>query len=155
MRRAGVLAVILLIGSVAPAQGAARVPIVTGHVSYAYLSHVSTLDVAGRAGDPAAGWFSYGGEFATFAGPVVCVRVDGAEAWLAGPITSGSAGIEGVDAWAVRLHDGGTPGWAGDTAITLVDTLEGVRALCETGSTEADGYLQPVIDGNLTVRSGR
>ena len=155
MRRAGVLAVILLMGGVAPAQAAAPVPIVTGHFSYAYLAHVSTVDVAGRAGDPARGWFSYGGPFATFAGPVACVEVEGADAWLAGPITSGSAGIDGVDGWALRLHDGGTPGRAGDTAITLVDAVDVVRALCETASTETDGYLQPVIDGNLTVRSGR
>ena len=137
------------------AQAAPRAPIVTGDYSYEYLSHVSTVDVVGRAGDPASGWFSYSGEFATFGGPVTCVSVVGADAWLAGPITRGDAGIEGVDAWAIRLHDGGTPGRNGDTAITFLDTAEGVRALCESATSEYDGYLQQVIEGNLVVHQGR
>lgn len=123
--------------------------------AYEYPFHVSTVDVTGRAGDPARGWFSYAGEFATFGGPVTCVRVVGADAWLAGPITRGDAGIEGVDAWAIRVHDGGTPGRNGDTAITLLDTADGARAVCESATPEYDAYLQPVIDGNLAVHQGR
>ena len=155
MRRVVWLPAIVLVLSVGTVQAAPRVPVVTGDYAYEYLSHVSYVDIVGRADDPARGRFSYSGEFATFGGPVTCVSVVGADAWLSGPITRGDAGIEGVDAWAIRLHDGGTPGRTGDTAITFLDTADGARALCESGTSDYDAYLQPVIEGNLVVHGGR
>jgi hypothetical protein len=151
MRRTVLLASILWLLSAGAAQAAPPVPIVTGGYSYEYLSHVSTVDVVGRAGDPARGWFSYTGAFATFGGPVTCVRVLGADAWLAGPITHGDAGIEGVAAGAIRILDGGSPGRDGEAALTVVDAAQSAIAFCESATTEMDPYLQPVIDGNLTV----
>ena len=155
MRRSMWLVAILLVASAGITQAAPRDPIVTGDYSYEYLSHVATIEVAARGGDPATGRFSYRGEFATFGGPVTCVRSAGADAWLAGPITRGDPEIEGVDAWAIRVHDDGTPGRKGDTAITFLDVAAGARAFCESATTEYDGYLQPVVDGNLAVHASR
>jgi hypothetical protein len=155
MRRLVLLPVILLVVTAGTAQAAPRFPIVTGAYSYEYLSHVSTVNIVGRAGDPAGGSFSYSGEFATFGGPVSCVRVVGADAWLSGPITRGDPGIEGVDGWAIRLHDAGAPGWKGDMAITFLDTTDAARALCQSATSEYDDYLQPVTAGNLVVHQAR
>jgi hypothetical protein len=153
MRRIVWLSVALLLMAAPTVIAAPRAQIVTGGYSYEYLSHVSTVEVAGREGDPVHGWFAYRGEFATFSGPVACVRVDGADGWLAGPITQGDPGIEGVDAWAILVHDGGTPGRIGDTAITFLDTLEGALAFCASATHDFDGYLQPVTVGNLAVHA--
>jgi hypothetical protein len=155
MRRVLPLAAILLVMSAITAQAAPRVPIVTGDYSYEFLSRVTTVDVVGRAGDSTRGWFSYTSEFATFGGPVTCIRVVGPDAWLAGPITVGDAGIEGVDGWAIRVHAGGTPGRNGDAAITFVDAAEAAVAVCESATSDYDGYLQPLIAGNLAVHDAR
>lgn len=151
MRWAAPAAVVLLVTLVTPIQAAPRTPMVTGDYAYAYAGHISRVQVSGRAGDPPTGWVTYAGDFATFAGPVTCVNVIGSDAWLAGPITAGSSGFEGFDGWAVRVHDGGTPGRNGDTAITFIDTPESAAEICASGTTDYDTFTVPVVSGNLVV----
>ena len=151
MRWAAPAAVVLLMTVVAPIQAAPRSSIVTGDYSYEFSGRVSRVELSGRAGDPPSGRVMYASAFTTFGGPVACVNVIGSDAWLAGPITFGGSGIEGYDGWAVRVHDGGTPGRTGDSAITFIDTPESAAEICASGTADYDAFMVPVVGGNLVV----
>jgi hypothetical protein len=155
MRWAVPAALFLLVSLAAPIQAAPRASRVAGDYAYDYAGHLARVQVAGRDGDRLSGRVSYTSEFATFAGPVTCVTVDGADAWLSGPITSGSSGFEGLDGWAARIHDAGSPGWIGDSAITFVDTVVGVHELCAAGTSDYDSYLVRIVEGNVVVHPAR
>ncbi len=72
----------------------------------------------------------------TFSGPVTCVVTSGQDAWVAGPRTHGAPDF---DAIFMYVHDGGTPGSAGD--LTFVwgadpgETLADMEALCSNMDT--------------------
>jgi hypothetical protein len=89
-------------------------------------------------------------------GPVTCLVVQGADAFIYGPPAAG--GDRAAFFW---VHDEGTPGTAGDMAVTWVQDLPGevrnpyTRAEMEDWCRNAgDGFpagLYPLDSGNLTV----
>jgi len=157
MRRATVLAVVMVLALGGTVQAAPRVPMVTGAYAYQYGAGTSTVLLAARGGDPARGSLAFAGPFGSFRGPVTCVTVIGSDAWVAGEITVGAPEIEGVvyHGWAVRVHDGGTPGRKGDTAITLIDPPEVSLEYCQSADSSVDDWQVPVTGGNLVVQPAR
>jgi hypothetical protein len=116
-----------------------------------------TVSVNARATEPATGSWSWTTPLGSAGGPVTCLRVDGADAWLAGPVTTGDQPTPAVFLW---VHDGGAPGTDGDTAFTWGadpgETLADMEALCESMTTSPYGLgPNPVEAGNLTVHAGR
>jgi len=103
--------------------------------------------------DPVTGTWSFAnlelGRHMT--GPITCLVVDGADAWMAGPATQWSEGVVARAAF-LRVHDAG-PGVDGDTAVTWGadpgQTLEEMEAWCRDKSTDVEMY--PVEAGNLIV----
>jgi hypothetical protein len=135
---------------------------------------VASAAAAGRPGAAVAGNYTYfegrrtvtlraslatGGAMGTWAwqnnvnsnelgGPITCLVIDGADAWLAGPTSDGEL------AQFTYVHDGGSPGVGHDQAVTWIidpgQTLEDMEAWCES-QTILD-VLFDVEAGNLTVR---
>jgi hypothetical protein len=88
-------------------------------------------------------------------GPVTCLRVVGADAWLAGPITYASEEVTAA-AVAFWIHDGGTPGRKGDMAWGwYADPDEGLaemEAICQDSQAAFEGFTPfQVVDGNAKV----
>ena len=158
MRRAVVLAVLLVLALSGVAQARPPVSVLTG--DYAYLNSFGALrevTVHARATDPAVGSWTWTMGATTYTGTVTCLRVVGDDAWLAGPATSWPQGDGAVFMW---VHDGGNPGTAGDTAFTwgsdADETLADMEALCESQETSPYGYdRQPVISGNVNIQPAR
>ncbi len=148
MRRAGVLAVTLLLVSATGVQ-AAGVAKVTGTYQTEFGGVVATITVDAHATTPASGTFSFSNTVGGFIdGEVTCVTIEGSDAWIAGPVLDSD--IPGLTSWAARLHDGGTPGTNGDLAITFVD-FESLDWYCERARTNYDRYMVPVAGGNLVI----
>lgn len=155
MRRAVVLAVLLVLALGGIAQAKPPVSMLTG--SYTYVLPSGTLrevTVHARATDPVVGTWTWVTPSGTCSGPVTCLRIVGDDAWLAGPATSWPQGDGAVSMW---VHDGGNPGTAGDTAFTWGSdpgvTLATMEALCESQATSPYGFDRfPVISGNLNIR---
>jgi len=150
MRRSAILAVALLLAAAAPAQ--ARVASVTG--TYTYGGAGSTVEIEAYGTDPVSGSFHYSNDFGGwFDGDVLCVTVEGSDAWVAGLVTAGTTGT-----WAVwfgaRLHDGGSPGTSGDMAITML-THNSLMHACETATITWERNMVPITDGNLFVRDSK
>jgi hypothetical protein len=85
-------------------------------------------------------------------GPITCLVIEGSDAWLAGPGTTGpDTGV-----W-IHVHDGGNPGTDDDMATAWGQDpgqpLEELRNWCETQSDAVP--LFPVVSGNVTVRDSR
>jgi hypothetical protein len=158
MRRAVVLAVLLVLALSGVAQAKPPVSMLTGNYTYLTPSGAwREVTVSARATDPAVGSWTWSMDGATYSGPVTCLRIVGDDAWLAGPATSWSDGDGAVFMW---VHDGGNPGTAGDTAFTWGsdpgETLATMEALCESQSTSPYGFDRfPVISGNLNIRLAR
>lgn len=148
MRRATALAFALLLAMAVPAQ-AGRVQAVTGTYQTAFGDVVATVTVDARAGDAASGWFSFTNTVGGYIyGPVTCVTIDGADAWLAGLVDRSD--IPGAAGWAARVHDGGTPGTNGDLAITFL-SYDSLVPYCEKAKTSSDRWLVPVRGGNVVI----
>lgn len=127
---------------------------VTGAYTYA-AGDLGTRSITVEAfdADPVTGTWSFAnlelGRHMT--GPITCLVVDGADAWMAGPATQWSEGVVARAAF-LWVHDAG-PGIDGDTAVTWGadpgQTLEEMEAWCRDKSTEVERY--PVEAGNLIV----
>jgi hypothetical protein len=156
MRRAAMLAVVMMLAVSGVAHAAPPSAIVTGDYTYQYGPSTSTIQLSAHAGDPAKGWFSYVGAFASFGGPVSCVVVDGPDAMAAGPMTYGD-GVPDGSLWAIRIRDAGTPGASGDTAVTFFDAVEYLPEICGDPEilAELEEYMVPVTAGNLVVHPAR
>jgi hypothetical protein len=82
----------------------------------------------------------------------------GNDAWFAGPVTkSPKKGAEGINSAFGYVHDGGTPGTAGDTAFVWGalddENLAGMEALCASMDTDLYGaWPFAVVAGNVKVR---
>ncbi len=154
MRRSLLLAIVLLMATSATTQAAPKVPIVTGGFAYEFAPGATTfVEIDLRGGDIPRGSISYSSTvYPPFWGDVDCLTVVGSDAWISGVITAGTL-PEGYGGWALRLHDGGTPGAEGDQAIVLYDVPEVVDAFCEEAWPDADTWMLPVERGNLVVHS--
>ena len=132
-----------------------KVEKVTGSYTYYTFSEFPrTVSVSAHGTDPVKGTWSWTAPHGSFSGPVTCLQVSGDDAWLAGPSWDGSFAV------FMWVHDGGTPGRAGDTAFTWGadpgETLEDMEALCESMSTSPYGYdMFDVVSGNLNVWDAR
>lgn len=89
-------------------------------------------------------------------GPVTCLVVQGADAFLYGPPAAG--GDRAAFLW---VHDEGAPGTAGDMAVTWLQDLPGevpepytredMEAWCLNAGEAFPANLYPLDGGNLTV----
>ncbi|HLO36712.1 MAG TPA: hypothetical protein VK194_11540 [Candidatus Deferrimicrobium sp.] len=150
MRRATLLAVVLVLAVGGAVQATGRVASVTGSYQYELFGGTRTVELDAHDGDSVSGSISYASPFAVFSGSVTCITVIGSDAWVAGPITTGGD----FAGWAVRVRDGGTPGANGDMAITYVDTLEASVDFCQAAKQpKRIGDMVPVTAGNLVVRA--
>jgi len=153
MRRAAVLAILLVLalGGVAQAKG----PVDTVSGRYTYLNVNSDVTKAVtfqvKVGDLVQGSFSWASGDQYASGPVTCAIVEGADAWLAGPITDGTFG-DGMG-FSFRVHDGDVGRGGGDWAVQGPDTLDYVLAVCGAMDTSGDEFadLFPIQSGGLKV----
>jgi hypothetical protein len=156
------MAAAVLVASVGGRAFAATTPKVSGGFTYDAVDDPSqprsvTISAQGSGAD-VRGTFTWTRPSGVYGGPVSCLQVDGSDAWFAGPITSGPPrNNEGFPAVFTYLHDGGTPGSAGDYAFVWGadpgQTLSDMESLC----AEMDTYLFglwpfAVVSGDLKVR---
>ena len=156
-----VIALLMVVGVVAAAGAAPKstmkVEKVTGTYSYYVGTDIPrTVSVNAHGTDPVKGTWTWTMSSGTYSGPVTCLHVSGDDAWLAGPFWDGTGAV------FMWVHDGGTPGTAGDTAFTWGadpgETLGDMEALCEDmvePPWDFDPYGLfgpfPVVSGNLNV----
>jgi len=89
-------------------------------------------------------------------GRVKCLEVDGADAWVSGPVTRTQDGVQDGSIWVVfRIHDGKLPHGGGDRVMTFGETpADGLANCLNKVHTQYDPYLVPLIGGNVTVAAG-
>ncbi len=94
MRRAAVLAIVLVLALGGVAQAKSSVDKVAGTFSYyAFAGEPASyrvLSVNAQTTDPVKGSWTWTRPNGTFSGPVTCLRVDGDDAWIAGYTTPAS-----------------------------------------------------------------
>jgi hypothetical protein len=154
------LAVILVMALSSVALAVAPRAMVTGTYTYFVFGNPEswrTVSLGAQATDPVKGTWTWTRPAGTSSGPVTCLRVAGSDAWLAGPVTVGDGSFSSEFIW---VHDGGTPGTAGDTAFSWGadpgETLADMEALCESMTTSPYGFDPfPVESGNLTIHPAR
>jgi hypothetical protein len=145
-------------GAAHATSGVARV---TGDYDYFAVDDPSqprSFSISAQATNPVKGDFTWTRPSGAYSGPVTCLRVVGNDAWFAGPVTrEPKKGSEGVASVFVYVHDGGTPGSAGD--LTFVwgadpdETLADMEALCTSMNTDYYGsWPFAVVAGNLKVQ---
>ncbi|HEY8168009.1 MAG TPA: hypothetical protein VIF84_04785 [Candidatus Limnocylindrales bacterium] len=85
----------------------------------------------------------------SYGGTVTCLVIDGADAWLAGPVTFASDGAEGLAAM-LYVHDGGA---SRDRAVTWISdpgqTLATMETWCQTRFIPAGPFR--VTEGDIVV----
>ena len=156
------LAAALLVAAAGRPALAATSPKLTGGFTYDAVDDPSqarsvTVGAQGTDGN-VKGTFTWTRPSGTYGGPITCLQVDGSDAWFAGPVTSAPRrGSEGFPAVFAYVHDGGTPGSAGDYAFVWGadpgQTLSDMETLCAGMDTYLFG-LWPfaVVAGDLKVR---
>lgn len=144
MYRSGLLAAVLVMAVGGIVQAASPPAVVAG--SYTYTTDGGghrTVSIRAQGADPVRGTWS----FQNRSGPITCMVVDGPDAWLAGPTSSGEL------AAFLYVHDGGTPGTAGDAAVTWISdpgqTLADMESWCRTSYTEVTRYS--LTSGDLAI----
>jgi hypothetical protein len=160
--RSVVLAVSVVLALASPAPAAGPVDKVTGTYTYFPFGNPNALRAASidaHGTDPVKGTWSLNDR----SGPVTCLVVQGADAFMFGPAAVGG---RAAFFW---VHDGGMPGSAGDLAVTWIQdlpgddlppgldpqTIEEMESWCLNASGP-DGIQQfPVASGNLTVRAAQ
>jgi hypothetical protein len=151
-RIAAIVAASMLIGSalIASGVGAAAAADPTAKVtgSYKYTNFGGghrSASISATASTPVRGVWSWQDR----RGPVTCLVVDGRDAWLAGPGTTGPE-----TSVFIYVHDGGAPGTADDMATAWGQDpgqpFEELLDWCETQATHVP--LFPLDSGNVTVR---
>ena len=133
--------------------GAAPVDRATGTYTYTSPSGHKSVLVDAHGTNPVKGSWKLTSATTTRSGSISCLVVQGADAYLFGPPTVGDR------AAFLWLHDGGTPGTAGDYAVTWIEDAPGespyTRADMEGWCVNAgDGFpapLFPLESGNLAV----
>lgn len=147
MSRGVVAGVVLALALAVPAGAGGRLPLVVGDYTYQLnggTSHVHLVAYGGAEG--ISGAFTFHGTFVDVGGSVTCLRVHGADAWLAGVLESGDD--VGFDGWMIRLSDHGTR----DRAVTFIDDYGVAMAWCDNRSADGADLIQPVTEGWLLVR---
>jgi len=152
-RLAGVvtLAALALSSSVAVA-AAPAVDRATGTYTYTSTSGPKTVTIDARGTDPVKGSWTFQSR-QTISGTITCLVVDGDDAYMFGPPTSGDL------AAFLWVHDGGTPGAAGDLAVTWIEDPPGVsrydrddmEGWCENAGRGYPGPIFEVESGNVNV----
>jgi hypothetical protein len=151
----------LVVSFAGAAQATSSVARVTG--TYTYFAYDDpneprSVSISAQATDPVKGDFTWTRPSGGYSGPVTCVRVVGDDAWFAGPVTKEpKKGSEGINSVFIYVHDGGTPGRAGDLSFVwgaLSDeTLADMEALCDSMDIGFYGaWPFTVVSGNVTVR---
>ncbi|HEX6868143.1 MAG TPA: hypothetical protein VF119_05025 [Candidatus Limnocylindrales bacterium] len=143
-----ILATIVLVGSGAGVASAARpTGMVAGTFTYRPFdgTAVRSGSIAGVDTPRQKGVWSWQDR----SGPITCLVVDGQDAWLAGPGTSGpDTGV------FIHVHDGGL-GAAGDLATAWGQDpgqpLDELVEWCETQATHVP--LFPIDSGSVTVKA--
>lgn len=155
MRRGltGVVAILFLCLAGA-ADAAPPVPAVSGGYTYSPWDAVHTrVALSARGGERPTGWLDARNELVGFGGPVLCVMVDGDDAWVAGSMAYVAYGDTlDTDAWIVRVTDGAKPGSEIDYAATFMEFHDAAIAFCESADRSAEDYMTPVLTGNVLVR---
>jgi len=180
MRRIALLVVLLMLVSAVAlvltvaADDVAQAKKPTGNVAGHYTYYIDgepcawrTVTIHATGTDPVKGAWTWirgtcEGVINSFSGPVTCLRVDGDDAWIAGPTA------DGVDSVFIFVHDGGSPSAAGDLAFTWMadppQTLDDMEMVCEAmppppftlWASPPDNWVvmspYQVVSGNLTVR---
>lgn len=157
MRRPAILAVALLFATATVAQGG-TVPRVTGDYAYAYGGGTTTISLDARATTPASGRFHFERDTAApgqpyapnFDGDVVCVFINGQDAWVIGVVTSGNLDLPAY--FIARVHDSGLRGGVGDAAISFAgpgDPPPGCKMPLQWNLTAK--LLVPISNGNILI----
>jgi len=155
-------AVAVIVTSAGATLATPNVDRVTGTYTYFAYDDPSAQRAASisvQASDPVKGTFTWTRPSGDYSGPVTCVRVVGQDAWFAGPVVDEpKKDSEGFNSVFFFVHDGGTPGSAGDLSFVwgaLSDeNLGDMEALCASMDTNFYGaWPFAVVAGNLKVRS--
>ena len=160
MRKAAILAFILVMAVGGSVQAKANVGKVTGTATYYALGTPAswrTLSISAQTSDPVKGTWTWVRPSGTYSGRVTCLRVAGDDAWIAG--SAPGTGVEAIQAVFFWVHDGGTPGTRGDRVFGWGadpdQTLADMETACQNKATDFFGYEpSPVVSGNLTIRTG-
>lgn len=124
MRRSAILAVALLFATATVVQ-AGTAPKVSGDYTYAYGGGTTTIRLDAVGTTPASGTFHFQRDTVSpwqplppdYWGDVVCVMIDGRDAWVIGVVTGGNAELPAY--FMARVYDSGLRGGAGDMAISF------------------------------------
>jgi hypothetical protein len=155
-RVAGALALVVAgtIGLAAAASAVAAAPVdrASGSYSYTSSSGPKTVSVDAHGTNPVKGSWTFKSRV-VLSGTITCLVVQGDDAYMFGLPSNGDR------AAFLWLHDGGTPGTAGDEAVTFIEDAPGespyTRADMESWCVNAgDGFpapLFPLDSGNLSV----
>jgi len=147
-RSATIVAVlVLMVSTVGAASAAAPTGLAAGSFTYHPFGGpaVRMGSIAGIATNPARGTWQWQNR----KGPIACLVIDGSDAWLAGPGTTGpDTGV------FIHVHDGGNPGGGDDMAIAWCQDpgqpLDELLGWCETKSEDVP--LFPMDRGDVTVK---
>lgn len=147
MRRAAVLAILLVLALSGVAQAKPPVASVTGTYTYE-IGGVPRTNTVDASTHPVAGTWSRN----ALVGLVTCLVVDGRDAWMAGPIMDSELSA------FLWVHDGNLPAGAGDMAATWISdpgvSLKDMEVLCKQKSTTLTEQF-PVTSGDVIVSSSK
>jgi hypothetical protein len=139
-----------------PPPSAAAVPTGPGplvNANYTYLNRIDSVAARLKDGKPVGEWWrqtEVAGKTESYGGPVTCLVIKGADAWVAGPATTATDGRKDL-AILFHLHDGGANG--NDSARGYLtnpgQTLTTMQTWCETQYTPAE--LTPLTTGDVSV----
>ena len=148
--RAAVVGAIAAVTIAGGALASTSVSKVTGSYTYTSPSGPKTVSIDAHATNPLKGSWTFTNQRGeSLSGPITCLVVDGSDAWMAGPATTGAAGA------FLYLHDGGSPG-RDDLAVTWIQDsgqpFAELQNWCETKSTHVERY--PLDAGNVVIHEG-
>ena len=139
-----------------PPPSAAALPAGTGplvNANYTYFNRIDSVAARLKDGKSIGEWWrqtEVSGKTESYGGPVTCLVINGADAWVAGPATTATDGRKDL-AILFRLHDGGANG--DDSARGYLtnpgQTLATMQTWCETRYTPAD--LTPLTSGDVSI----
>jgi hypothetical protein len=149
----GTVACLAGLAIAATATAAAATDRATGTYTYT-TSGPRSVSLDAHGSDPVKGTWTLASGART--GPVTCLVVQGADAFIYGPPAAG--GDRAAFLW---VHDEGKPGTAGDLAVTWVQDLPGevpdpytredMESWCRSAGEGFPAGLYPLDSGNLTV----
>ena len=140
-----------------PPPSAAAVPTGPGplvNANYTYFNRIDSVAARLKDGKPVGEWWrqtEVAGKTESYGGPVTCLVIKGADAWVAGPATTATDGRKDL-AILFRLHDGGANGDSARGYLTNPgQTLATMQTWCETRFTPAE--LTPLTSGTVSIQA--